>query len=213
VPGGHLEAVAHPIRLAILRRLTAAAEPLGFQALAAAAGVHVNTVRPHIAALESAGVLRRARVVSGRRGRPQVRFRLRPGWTPPGRDLRELAGLLATAISERRASPRALAALGRDWGRRAARRVSAASRDGVVETVLGELGVDSRVTRDGVHLFGCPCPLVAPTHPELVCDLLVSAAEGAIQETAPRAHMRERTHDPASRRCRVVLERAASASR
>jgi DNA-binding transcriptional ArsR family regulator len=51
-----LEAVADPVRLTIVRHL-ARHDSATLSELADAAGVHLNTVRAHVAALERAGVL------------------------------------------------------------------------------------------------------------------------------------------------------------
>src|SRR5215207_8976502 len=51
---GALQAVGHPVRLRLLRRL-AGDENASVSELAEAAGVHENTVRAHVAVLEEAG--------------------------------------------------------------------------------------------------------------------------------------------------------------
>ena len=75
-----LDLVADPIRLAILRRI-ARGGPASLQELADAAGVHVNTARAHVVALEEGGALEsrtRERPGRGRTGREYI---LREGWS------------------------------------------------------------------------------------------------------------------------------------
>src|SRR3954463_962626 len=80
-----LDAIADPIRLRIVRRLSetpAATLP----ELARAADVHLNTVRPHVAALEHAGVLTRERQGPPGRGRaPRPAPAGAPGTRPAAR--------------------------------------------------------------------------------------------------------------------------------
>src|SRR5215208_442281 len=70
-----LESVAHPIRLSVIRRL-ADGGPASLTELAAAAGVHENTVRSHVAVLETGGVIVSEPRPLDRPGRPGVNYRL-----------------------------------------------------------------------------------------------------------------------------------------
>src|SRR4051812_49870329 len=93
-----LDAIADPIRLRIVRRLSetpAATLP----ELARAADVHLNTVRPHVAALEHAGVLTRERQAPAGRGRPPVQYRLAGDWRPPATDYPRPPGLPAPPLA------------------------------------------------------------------------------------------------------------------
>src|SRR2546423_10136725 len=91
-----LEVLADPVRLRIVRRLAQNA-PASLPQLAEAAGVHRNTLRPHIEELEDAGLIVRAETEPAGRGRPPIRYRLDDGWTPPTSSLQGLAELLAAA--------------------------------------------------------------------------------------------------------------------
>src|SRR5919202_1212403 len=70
-----LRHVMDPVRLSLLERLSGA-EPAGVEELAEAAGVHANTVRSHVGALEEHGIVVRDHRPTGGRGRPPVRYRL-----------------------------------------------------------------------------------------------------------------------------------------
>ncbi len=77
-----IDAVADPLRLRVIRRLSDG-EAASMAELAEAAGVHVNTVRPHVAALEQAAVVERLRAAPSGRGRPTICYRLASDWSLP----------------------------------------------------------------------------------------------------------------------------------
>jgi predicted ArsR family transcriptional regulator len=192
------EAVADPTRLRMMRHL-AARGAASVVELAQSAGVHANTVRAHAAALERAGVLEREPVIPTGRGRPTLRFRLRDDTPPPGADPHGLATLLATALGRPRGA-QALArlrSLAAAWGRDRA--------GGTPELVegLARLGFRVRVEGDRVELAACPCPVVAPAHPEAICQLAHGAANGILADAGRRVRVAE--HDPQRRRCVFTL--------
>jgi predicted ArsR family transcriptional regulator len=203
-----LDALADPIRLAIVRALADAGGPVGLEPLARAAGVHANTARPHVGALEDAGVLEREATPGGGRGRPAVRYRLAKGFTLPTADFRELAALLlGVALRGARTAERRRA-VGREWGRFLAGRPGARPYRDELAGVLARLAVDARVRGRSVKLSSCPCPLVSPDRPDVVCDLLLAAADGALETCGAPVRVGERTHDPVKRRCRARLAAA-----
>src|SRR4051812_4584151 len=113
-----LETYADPVRLRIVRRLERHGDA-SLADLASAARVHLNTVRPHLAALEADGAIERVAVPAAGRGRPALRYHLAPGWTLPSTDFRGLAEVLAAALAHGGASAEDLHAIGVEWGRRA----------------------------------------------------------------------------------------------
>src|SRR2546430_3132342 len=113
-----IDAVADPLRLRVIRRLSDG-EAASMAELAEAAGVHVNTVRPHVAALEQAAVVERLRAAPSGRGRPTICYRLASDWSLPTSDFRGLAGLLAAVALRAGAAPRGPAPVGRSVGARA----------------------------------------------------------------------------------------------
>jgi DNA-binding transcriptional ArsR family regulator len=82
---GWLDAVANPIRLRIVRFLNRR-ESASLHELAEAVDAQRNTVRVHLRALMSAGVVVRlpGRPEGGRLGRPPARYRLERRLLPPG---------------------------------------------------------------------------------------------------------------------------------
>jgi predicted ArsR family transcriptional regulator len=199
-----LDAVADPIRMRIVRHL-AARGPASIAELARAAGVHANTARAHLSALERAAVVLREPEAPRGRGRPALRFRLREDAPPPGADLRALAELLAAAVGRPRGPRLArLRELGTGWGHRVRPR-AAGERDPAHELAegLSRLGFRARLSGNQVELSACPCPLISPDHPEIVCTLAQGAAAGLVAHAG--LNVRSASHEPAHQRCVLVL--------
>jgi predicted ArsR family transcriptional regulator len=199
-----LELIADPIRLRIVRRL-ASGGPAGLNELAAAAEVHLNTIRPHLAALEEAGVVVRERGAPAGRGQPPAIYRLAPGYALPTADFRGLAELLAAAILRGARRPEELRALGREWGRFLLGRPGKHSIASELPAALERLGFEARVAKGKVHLALCPCPLVAPEKPALVCGLVTAVIEGFLAGSGSELTVGECAHDPLRRSCIVAL--------
>jgi predicted ArsR family transcriptional regulator len=206
-----LEVVAHPVRARILgflgRRGTAS-----LAELAEAAGVHRNTVRPHVGALEDAGVLVADAERPRGRGRPRLRYRLRGDWSPPTVDFRGLAELLAAALAHADADPERLDHVGRAWGRYLLGRPGGGRADREIPRALGQLGFTAEATDGAVELSACPCPLVAPRRPELICRLAAATLDGVLRGADDGRRVAARAHDHVRRRCTLTLGPAADAA-
>ena len=113
---GVLDAVADPVRLRIVRHLADRGSAT-LTELADVAGVHLNTIRAHVTALEEAEVLQSAQKAATGPGRPAAEYRLVDGWGLSSTDFLELAGLLASALVRNRPDDAALRATGAEWGR------------------------------------------------------------------------------------------------
>src|SRR3954454_7265227 len=113
---GVLDAVADPVRLRMVRHLADGGSAT-LSELADVAGVHLNTIRAHVAALESADVLESAQKAASGPGRPAVAYRLVDGWGLSSTDLLQLAGPVAAPLVRTRPDVAALRATGADWGR------------------------------------------------------------------------------------------------
>jgi len=199
-----LETIADPVRLAIVRHL--ADHPgASLDELAGAADVHVNTARPHLGALEEAGAIRRETAPPSGRGRPRVGYRLAGDWTPPTDDFRGLAELLAAAVLRADPKRRELCALGREWGRYLQGRPGGHDAASDLPFALEQLGFEAGVEGEAVRLSSCPCPLVMPDRPELVCELADAVAEGVLAGSGSDLAIGERLHDPERRRCSLAL--------
>jgi predicted ArsR family transcriptional regulator len=199
-----MEGIWHPVRRAIVER--AAEGPATLPELAEAAGVHLNTARAHVAALEESGALRVAEPVAATgRGRPPLRYRLADDFTVPTSDFRGLAELLAAAVGRADQSPEELHRVGEDWGRYLAGRPGTQQLERVLPAALERLGFDARLDHDRLVLSACPCTLVSPGRPELICNMAIAVTEGMLAGAGSDLRVTARAHDPERRHCSAVL--------
>ena len=206
-----LEAIADPIRLSVIHHLAVNERGTAAQ-LAEAAGVHENTIRPHLAALEAGGVLvSEKRPVSGP-GRPGVDYLLAQD-VAFGNDFLGLAELLVAALGRMDPEPGELRAVGTDWGRYLVGRPGKHDVDEQVPNAMDRLGWEARVDADCVRLFGCPCPLVSADNPRLVCSLGVGVIDGTLAASGSELEVASSEHDPEQRRCAVTLGESRSPER
>ena len=201
-----LDLVGHPVRVRIVRRLSEH-DGASLSELAEAAGVHANTVRPHVVALEQAGALVRQAAMPTGRGRPSVRYRLADDWRMPAADLHELSELLAALVLRLEPGSDQIEAFGRDWGRYLAGRPGRRDLAADLPPALERLGFDARLEGRQVLLSACPCPLVAPDRPELLCTLAVGVIDGMAASCGAPMGVSAHSHDTGQRRCSVTLRR------
>lgn len=193
VPAGAPAATA-PLSRAQSRVLTALEgerRPVTLSDLSQVTGLHANTLRDHLDALESAGrVLRRSAAPTGP-GRPRTLYQP----VPPGQAGRsEYAGLaaaLASTIHRTSRDPRADAAeAGEQWGRelagdreRPTGSGDAAARHEVV-TLLDEIGFapESDAEDTTARLTRCPLLDTARRYPDVVCAVHLGIVRGALAE-------------------------------
>lgn len=199
-----LDAIADPARLAIVRHL-ADHGSASLTELADAAGVHVNTARTHVAALQDAGVLDAATREAAGPGRPAIDFRLRPGVTLGATDFRGLAELLAARLAQGERSDDDLRAFGAEWGRYLAGRPGALDAERDLPVALEQLGFQADIVGGAIRLRACPCPVVSPGRPQLVCALVEGVIEGVLAAAGGRLRADEFGHDPSVRRCGATL--------
>jgi predicted ArsR family transcriptional regulator len=201
---GVLDAVADPVRLRIVRHLADGGSAT-LTELADVAGVHLNTIRAHVTALEQADVLRSAQQAASGPGRPAVEYRLVDGWGLSSTDFFELAGLLASALVRNSPNAEVLRATGAEWGRYLVGRPG--RRDVVAEMprALERLGFHAEVDGDIVRISGCPCAVVSPDHPEVVCGLATGLVEGILAASGSDLRVAEHDKRPEARRCTLRL--------
>jgi predicted ArsR family transcriptional regulator len=199
-----MSGIWHPVRRRIVER--AAESPATLPELAKAAGVHLNTARTHVAALEEGGALCAEAAAPSGRGRPPLRYRLADDYTLPTADFRGLAELLAAAVVRSGQSPEELHRLGVDWGRYLAGRPGAGEVERVLPAALERLGFDARLDEGNrLVLSACPCLLVSPQEPQLVCNLAIAVTEGVLAGAGSDLRVTNRSHHPERRRCAAVL--------
>lgn len=197
--------LADPVRLRIVRHLSEHGEAT-LPELADVLGVALNTARPHVQALEEAHVVERRDRPSGGPGRPALVYRLVADWVVATTDFLGLAQLLATVVLRCRPDLETVGAAGHDWGRWWLGRPGGhRSVEAELPRALERLGFDAEVDERGVVLSACPCPLVAPDDPLVMCELSAGTVEGILAGSATGVRVGSRHHDPPRRRCRIEL--------
>lgn len=198
-----------------LRLLRALAErgTVSVRELAVAAGVHLNTARARLSALEEAGIVVRATVPAQGRGRPTVRYRLADGWRLPSTDYLGLAELLAAIVLRVAPDEERIQAIGRDWGRYLTGRPGIHELKVEIPRAMEQLGFDATVAEREVRLSACPCPLTMPARPEVLCHLAIAVIEGMLDSAGSELSVVDARHDPQRRVCSAHLRRSARAHR
>ncbi|MGV8967822.1 MAG: helix-turn-helix transcriptional regulator [Cellulomonas sp.] len=177
-------------RRALLATLRSQPGPATLAALSAAAGLHVNTVREHLAALTDAGLVARGRTAPHGRGRPASTYLATEAeQVPGGAEYAGLAAALASTIHHTSRSPRQDAIVaGTEWGRELARSRPGpgAAHDvdprGRVVRLLTDLGFAPRTTTGSpaVRLTRCPLLETARAFPDVVCAVHLGIVRGAL---------------------------------
>lgn len=205
--GDYLELIADPMRLRVVRFLEENGRG-SLRELANAAGVHANTLRPHVLELEEAGLLvSERRVLPSRRGRPGIDFRLAEGWPASGTDYLGVAELLAAALGRVGLEPDRLRAVGEEWGRYLIGRPGSYHVESELPRALGRLGFEASVTASKLELLKCPCSRVSPDQPEMMCTLAEGVIEGALAATGSGRSATAFDHDAEQRHCSAKLAR------
>jgi predicted ArsR family transcriptional regulator len=200
----HLDAIADPVRVRLVRHLEGHPGAT-LTELAAAAEVHPNTTRLHLGALEDAGVLKAEPGHPEARGRPPLRYRLADDWVQPASDFRGMAEVLAAALCRAGATVEDVRAVGLEWGRYLLGRPGRHDPRRELPRALERIGFDASLDGRTLTLSACPCRLVSPQRPELICELAVAVAEGVLAGSGSALTVADREHDPDARRCSARL--------
>jgi hypothetical protein len=123
-------------------------------------------------------------------------------------DFRAVAEILASGMTREGISSETRVELGRAWGRYVLGRPGNHQPEEEVVRALAWFGQLAEISRDQLHLAGCPCILVSPDDPTVVCDLAVGIVDGILEASGSGRRVRERRHDHARRRCRLALSKA-----
>ncbi|GAB3982701.1 helix-turn-helix domain-containing protein [Plantactinospora veratri] len=185
-------------RADVLAALRASPVPLSITDIAERLDVHPNTVRFHLDTLAGTGQVERVHAAAGRRGRPALLFRARPGMDPAGpRNYRLLAGILAGSVATDPDALRRASEAGRAWGRKLAEPpagASAATGDQAVDRLvelLDDLGFapERRVTAGGrqIGLRHCPFLDLVQTEAQVICQVHLALMQGAMAATGASA--------------------------
>jgi len=204
-----VDAVADPVRARLVRRL-ASSGPASLEDLANAAGVHPNTARARLSALEAEGFIERSSHPADKPGRPRTLFSLQDQWTVPDDGFLAMAELLGAALGATKPDPRALRGLGARWGRKAVAGAGPGEAHDELVRILARLGFDARVEGKRLLLTGCPCPLISPERPALVCKLVDAVVDGILDGSGSGLHAVRHQHDPVGRSCSALLQLEAA---
>lgn len=183
-----------PTRARVLAMLQDVDSPLTASALAERMGLHPNTARFHLEALESADLVVRRSEDRSSPGRPRALFTAAPGG--PGvarRSYRLLAEILTSYLTDQLPDPGASAQeAGSAWGRHLAgptppiRRMDATTAvDELVER-LDTIGFESHPAgqEDDLRLEVHHCPFleVAEDHREVICAVHLGLMKGVLEQ-------------------------------
>jgi predicted ArsR family transcriptional regulator len=213
-----------PTRSRVLALMQDVAEPLAADEIGERMGVHPNTARFHLEALEQAGLVSRTAEDRVRPGRPRALFAAVQG--APGvaqRSYRLLAEILTSFMANRLPEPGESAEeAGIVWGRYLAeptppfQKVDAQS---AVDALVGQLeivGFESHAEREHdqlrLEINHCPFLEVAAEHRDVVCAVHLGLMRGLLEQMdAPvRAESLEPLVEPS--RCIAHLREMAPAS-
>jgi len=177
-------------RQSLLDTLRDQPEPVTLAALSRTSGLHENTVREHLEALERHGLVNRRRRAPNGRGRPAWLYEAAELPNSGAAEYAGLAATLAAAIHRTSPDPRSDAiAAGTEWGRelarnRAPRSTGAAAARREVTGLLEGLGFAPRPDDQATTVMLTRCPLLeaAHRHPDVVCGVHLGIVRGALEE-------------------------------
>lgn len=185
-------ALADASRARILAEL-AEGELLDTRELAARVGLHVNTVRVHLAVLADADLVAAETLPPQGRGRPRVAYRaVGEARDEGGRRYRLLAEILTTLVARYGGDATArLEEIGEAWGRHLVDSPPPSAELSDAEAVerllalLGDVGFQpelERGRRRRILMRPCPFLELARRHQEVVCPIHLGLMRGALAE-------------------------------
>jgi predicted ArsR family transcriptional regulator len=198
-----LESIADPIRLRVVRHLDDRGAA-SLRGIAEAVGVHVNTARPHVQALEADGVLHSRQRQAQGPGRRVIEYFLAEPLTGSEADVMAMAELLAAALARAQVDEVQLRRIGADWGRYLSGRPGGDPIARLPE-VLARFGYRAQADDRSVTLERCLCPLVSPDAPLNICVLIEGVVQGTLAAAGSDLLIDAREHDPDARSCRLGL--------
>jgi predicted ArsR family transcriptional regulator len=184
--------------------------------LSTATGLHANTLRDHLDALEQAGLVRRRRAAPHGPGRPRSLYEV-VAEDAAHVEYAGLATVLASTIHRTSDDPRLAATLaGAQWGHELAAShglpPTADARREVV-AVLDELGFAPEGDHDSaVRLTRCPLLDTARRFPDVVCAVHLGIVQGALEEYGADPDAAELYPFSEPGACRLQLDGRASAT-
>lgn len=174
--------------LAVLRE---AAGPLSVRELAAAVGLHPNSVREQLEPLVGGGLVTRSRGAPIGRGRPSLRYAAVPAHDDAA-PFRELARVLAAELARGPDATERAVEAGERWGRDAAgtgsvpgpRPPDATAASDALVSLLDANGFAPEPAAGGgvIRLRQCPFGTLARERSDVVCGVHLGLMRGALRE-------------------------------
>lgn len=190
-------ALSSPSRVALINELRASDGPVDAHQLAERSGLHVTTVRFHLEALITAGLVTSTTAPSSGRGRPRLLYDAVSQMSPsPDEDTYlQLSRVMARSwAAEFQGSPAERAEqAGREWAKSSIPEHESGARPlaqvaAEVNAMFTEIGFEPQMINaaDGVEfeLHACPFGAVAAEHPEIVCNIHVGLLRGTLERLA-----------------------------
>lgn len=183
-----------PTRSRVLALLQDAGEPLPADDIAGRLGLHPNTARFHLEALESAQLAVRTTEARRTPGRPRALFTAAPDSPAVAlRSYRLLAEILTSYLANRLPDPGGSAEeAGTAWGRYLADPPSPFHDVNALEAVdalvarLGQIGFESHGAGEGdqlrLEVNHCPFLEVAAGHRDIVCSVHLGLMRGLLEQ-------------------------------
>lgn len=187
-------ALSSPSRVALINELRTADGPVDAHQLAETCGLHVTTVRFHLEALITAGLVVSTTAPSSGRGRPRLLYSAvsQMSQTHEEDAYLQLSRLMAQSwASDFAGSPAERAEhAGREWAKSnisiretGPRPLSQVAAE--VNALFTEIGFEPEMvdTEDGVEfeLHACPFGAIASEHPEIVCNIHLGLLRGTME--------------------------------
>lgn len=190
-------ALSSPSRVALINELRTADGPMDAHQLSEICGLHVTTVRFHLEALITAGLVASTTAPSNGRGRPRLLYRAvsQMAQTPEEDSYLQLSRMMARSWSsdfDGTPAERAEQA-GREWAMNSITDQEPSPRPlgqvaAEVNALFTEVGFEPELldTEDGIEfeLHACPFGAVASEHPEIVCNIHLGLLRGTIERLA-----------------------------
>lgn len=179
-----------PRRAAVLEALRSSNDPLGVTELAERLEIHPNTVRFHLDALVTQGLVDRRLEQPSGRGRPRTVHAPHPGMDRGGpREYHLLAKILLGQLSTNRDAGTKAEAAGRKWGGYLVEQVDPTHLTGAAEArqrltaMMTELGfAPESAGDDQIRLRHCPFLELAEEYSSTLCPLHLGLMRGALTE-------------------------------
>jgi predicted ArsR family transcriptional regulator len=173
-------------REAIIEALRDARAGLDTNELAAAIGLHPNTVRWHLGVLADSGLVAAEPERRAGRGRPSIVYRLTGDGIAHDRDeYRLLATMLTAVVAADGDGEARVYEEGVRWGRS----LQAAEPDRGPAEVLDRQGFAVQAGEDRIEMRRCPFYALAERSPQVVCTLHHGIIDGALAESGSSQHV------------------------